>query len=168
MWHALDTLCRLKKSNHQDLICSLFVVNVSFLLFLCADHPGPCAGARLQEQPDVEQSSWRTLRLAAVLWLPGRFPLLLCHTGSVTHTNTETDTYHELCKTYITAITLLHTWKISSSSVAPPPNVCPNFCTREEFSVDFYLAAAEDLELVWTAENMAFTPDLLPSLNGCV
>lgn len=78
----------------------LFVVNLlSDLCILCADHPGPCAGAQLQEQPDVEQSPWGTFRPAAVLWIPGRLPFLLRHTGSVTHTNTQKqETHHKMCK----------------------------------------------------------------------
>lgn len=65
---------------------------------MCADHPGPRAGAQLPQQPDVEQSPWGPVRSAAVLRIPGRLPLLLRHAGSVTHTNTHTNSHHQLYK----------------------------------------------------------------------
>lgn len=52
------------------------------------DHPGPGFGARVEEQPDVEQPSRWPVRDAPVLCLPGRLPLLLRHTRSVPHNST--------------------------------------------------------------------------------
>jgi len=63
-----------------------------------ADHPGPRVAARLQEQPDVEQPPRGALRPAAVLRIPGRLPLLLRYTGSVTHTHTHTHTHRSGAK----------------------------------------------------------------------
>lgn len=53
---------------------------------VCADHPGPRVGAQFQKSPDVEQPPRGSLRPAAVLRTPGRFPLLLRHTGSAENT----------------------------------------------------------------------------------
>lgn len=68
-------------------------MKLEFSFCVYADHPGPCAGAELQEQPDVEQSPWGTVCSAAVLRIPGRLPLLLRYARSVTHTrpNTKAD-----------------------------------------------------------------------------
>lgn len=50
-----------------------------------ADHSGPRAAGRVEEQPHVEQSAWRPLHPSTVLHVPGRIPLLLLQAGSVNY-----------------------------------------------------------------------------------
>lgn len=57
---------------------------------MCTDHPGPRAGAQFQESPDVEQPPRGSVCPAAVLWIPGRLPVLLRHAGSAEHTHAHT------------------------------------------------------------------------------
>ncbi len=160
-----------------------------FSLLPCADHPGPRVGAQLQEQPDVEQSPWGTLRPAAVLWIPGRLPLLLRHTGSVTNThiqtNTGAETRHKLHKvllhnsdhasTHLCGNELIHKgWpeKFLLRCLHHPSLqrkvCCWNFCTRKGFPLGFWSSCGCGFGPCLNSWNTAFSPDLLPSSNGCV